>query len=178
MRRFDKEIIGIEVHNYAQELNRVVFRGKGNIGKKINFKKHFVSCMESDLKKYNMTSLDCEMFKCVKIIVSCETYDLKNGEKVNYNKYNSIKGGTFTTIKDVKMYLDKLRQENDMSHDFKEVKLYIKNPKKVVSYFRKISIEKIEFSHAPNKINNAIKFSKYERLPYIHRTLKFEKVIK
>ena len=178
MRRFDREIIGKEVHNYAQELNRVVFRGKGNIGKKRNFKKHFVSCMESDLKKYNMTPLDCEMFKCVKVIVSCETYDLKNGEKVNYNKYNSIKGGTFTTIKDVKMYLDKLRKENDMGQDFKEVKLYIKNPKEVISYFRKISIEKIEFSHTPKKINNAIKFSKYEGLSYIHRNLKFEKVIK
>ena len=178
MRKLDKEIVGKEVHNYAPELNKIVFRGKGNVGKKRNFKKHFVSCMESDLKKYNMTPLDCEIYKYVKIIVSCETYDLKNGEKVNYNKYNSIKSGTFTTIKEVKIYLDQLRKENDMSRDFKEVKLYIKNPKEVISYFRKISIEKIEFSHAPKKINNAIKFSKYEGLPYIHRNVKFEKVIK
>lgn len=178
MRRLDKEIIGKEVHNYAPELNRVVFRGKGNIGKKRNFKKHFVSCMESDLKKYNMTPLECEMYKYVKITIACETYDLKNGEKVNYNKYNSIKGGTFTTIKEVKTYLDNLRKENDMSQDFKEVNLYLKNSKDVITYFRKISIEKIEFGHTPKKISNSIKFSKYEGLPYIHRNLKFEKVIK
>lgn len=176
MRRLDKEIIGKEIHKYAPELNKIVFKGKGNIGKKRMWKKYFISCNEADFKKHKLTPLKCDMFKGVKITLSCETYDLINGKKENYNKFNSIKGGMFNSIKEVKEFLDILKKDNDITNDFKKVKLYIKNDS--IEYFRKISIEKIEFYHRLENKNKNIKFSKYEGLPYIHHSLEFKKVVK
>jgi hypothetical protein len=112
MRRLDKEIIGKEIHKYAPELNKIVFKGKGNTGKKRMWKKYFISCNEVDFKKHKLTPLECNMFKGVKITLLCETYDLINGKKENYNKFNSIKGGMFNTIKEVKDFLNIFRSSH------------------------------------------------------------------
>lgn len=162
MRRLDKEIIGKEVHGYAPFMNKIIFRGSGNINKKRVWKKYKMCCYEKDFNKLNFEEYKGGMYKGVKITLTYEKYDyIKNGKMINYEKHSITKKGTFSDLKELKAIMNKIKKEENVINDFEEYRIELKN--RVISYFRKTSIEKISFYHKSDK-KQSINLIKY--IPY------------